>query len=90
MAPFEIDILLHYATTRSDHPLMFNPPPIWRETIERFIELGLLEKASGVAGDACYAKTARLDAYSEALQRVPLPVQQWVTPNAELTGTTRR
>jgi len=81
MTPFEIDILLHYATTRGGHRLMFNPPPIWRETIDRFLELGLLQPASGVAGDACYAKTDRLDAYAEALQRVPLPVQQWVTPN---------
>jgi hypothetical protein len=79
MTPFEINILLHYATTRGDHPLMFNPPPIWRETIERFLELGLLEPSSGVASAACYAKTDRLGAYAEALQRVPLPVQQWAT-----------
>lgn len=84
MTPFEIDILLHYATTRGDHMHMFNPPPIWRETMDRFIELGLLERGSGVAGDACYVKTARLEAYAEALQRVPLPVQQWVTPNARV------
>lgn len=79
MTPFEIGILLHYATTPGDHPLMSDPPPIWRETINRFIADGLL--ARDESGAAAYAATDKLRAYTDALQRVPLPVQVWVTPN---------
>ena len=79
MTPFEIDILLHYATTMCDHPMMSRPPPIWRETIRSFIATGLLTEAP--SGDVVYVKTDRLMVYAESLQRVPLPVQQWVTPN---------
>ena len=78
MTPFEIDILLHYATTVGDHPLMNNPPPIWRDTINSFLSDGLL--APGDNGKAAYVATDRLRAYCEALQRVPLPVQVWVMP----------
>jgi hypothetical protein len=79
MTAFEIDILLHYATTRGDHPHMRNPPPIWRETIDRFMAEGLLTAGGGEA-DAAYVATDRLRAYSEALQSVPLPVQAWPMP----------
>ena len=82
MTPFEIDILLHYATTRGDHPHMRNPPPIWRETIENFLAEGLLARGGTEEAGAAYVATDRLRAYSDALQRVPLPVQVWVTPNA--------
>lgn len=81
MTPFEIDILLHYATTSGDHPLMSNPPPIWRHTINGFLESGLL--ACGNDGQAAYVATDRLRAYAEALQRVPLPVQVWVMPDSK-------
>ena len=78
MTPFEIDILLHYATTLGPHPLMRDPPPIWRNTIRGFIEQGLLLESND---NAAYIKTDRLTAYAEELQRVPLPVQKWVMPN---------
>ena len=80
MTPFEIDILLHYATCMCDHRLMCNPPPIWRETMSWFIAQGLLVESDSC--DVAYIKTDRLVAYAEALQLVPLPVQKWVTPNA--------
>lgn len=81
MTPFEIDILLHYATTRGDHPLIDNPPPIWGRTITEFLEMGLL--ATGTDGVTAYVATDRLRAYAEALQRVPLPVQSWVMPDSK-------
>ena len=87
MTPFEIGILLHYATCSQDHELMRDPPPIWRETMRGFIAQGMLVESSG--GDVVYLKTDRLDAYAEALQLVPLPVQKWVMPNVKLTGRTR-
>ena len=79
MTPFEIDILLHYATCMCDHRLMRDPPPIWRETMRGFIAQGLLEESDN--SDVVYLKTDRLDAYAVELQLVPLPVQKWVTPN---------
>lgn len=82
MTPFEIDILLHYATRRGDHPAIHNPPPIWRDTIAKFINEGLLaHNQSGIGSDVTYIATERLLVYAEALQSVPLPVQKWVMPN---------
>ena len=80
MTPFEIDILLHYATKGDDHPLMFNPPPIWRETIARFLADGLLKVGAGLS--VAYVATDRLIVYANALQKVPLPIQVWVMPRS--------
>lgn len=79
MTLFEINILAHYAVSAVDHPLMAEPPPIWRDTMSKFVADGLLSCPQFCSAVA-YVKTDRLVAYVEALQLVPLPVQRWVMP----------
>ena len=75
MTPYEIKILLHYATCALDYP--DKSAPIYDETINSFIIDGLLE--FGLSGRSGLVATLRLLAYSDALQSVPLPEQTWVT-----------
>ena len=75
MTPYEIDILLHYATCALDYPERW--APIYESTISSFLTEGLLEVGKG--GTATYVPTQRLLAYRDALESVPLPEQTWVT-----------
>jgi len=74
MTPYEIRILLHYASCALDYP--DKSAPIYQETISSFLTHGLLEMDTS---HSVYVPTARLLAYSAALQSVPLPEQTWVT-----------
>lgn len=78
MTSFEIDILMHYATRADDHPLIGNPPPIWRSTIDKFLAYELLTHADEGAA-TCYVATDRLRAYVDALTSMPLPVKKWLS-----------
>jgi hypothetical protein len=85
MTPFEIDIMLHYYCHADDHPHLRNEPPIWRGTMQAFLDQGLLVFVPEQARDTNYPQTYRLTergkAYCEQLQAVPLPVQIWVSPS---------
>jgi hypothetical protein len=87
VTPYEIGILLHYYCRCDDHEDMHRNPPVWRTTIERFIEDGLLractaeEERQRAANKTYvpqyYRATERLHAYCDALRTVPLPRQVW-------------
>jgi hypothetical protein len=87
MTPFEIDVLLHYYTRPTDHEVLQRNPPIWTETRTRFVADGLLEVSSNRC--TAFKITDRGRAYVEALQRVPLPIQKWVQPEADAQGSER-
>lgn len=82
VSPYEIDILLWYHTRAEDHPDTERQPQIWRPTMQRFLEQGLLEFISEHERDATYPMmyrpTDRCRAYCEALCSVPLPEHSWV------------
>lgn len=82
MVPYEIDILLHYYSRCEDHEDIVRDPPVWRPTMLRFIEQGLIEHSPG--DGVTYALTDRGKCYVEALQRVPLPV--WSMPACDLNS----
>lgn len=88
MTPYEIRALLHYYASNKDHGDLNRNPPIWRPTIESFLAQGLIVATSGLA--VVYEITDRGRIYVEALQRVPLPVQRWVMPDAEPCREPRR
>lgn len=77
MTPYEIEILLFYYTRAGDHPTVFENPPIWRETAEKFLSTDLLVARD--TGTEAYGLTERGRVYCESLTRVPLPEPQWVT-----------
>lgn len=81
MTPFEIDILMHYCCSPEDHSVVSSNPPIWRETLARFVSEGLLEIPDNPSEySATYKATDRCRAYIKGLCNVPLPVQKWVMP----------
>lgn len=75
-APIHLRILLHYYTTPGDFP---EQSPAVAEARERLTEDGLLEK-TGPDEDTWRQITEKGKAHVEALCRLPLPEQQWVTP----------
>lgn len=79
MTPYEIDILLHYYCRVDDHEDMSRTPPIWRPTIEGFIQEGVLSVGTGGREERAYSLTDRGKAYCEQLQRLKLPtaVTRW-------------
>lgn len=79
MTPFEIEILLYYYWSSVDEYPKRNAP-IFKETIGRFINLGLII-ATPSPHPCCYVYSGNreaLTAYVNALCAVPLPVQKWV------------
>lgn len=72
MTPFELDVLLHYYGHADDHPHMFNPPPIWRETILRFIQEAVLQENAVINGQL-YSLTERGRCYIDYILALPLP-----------------
>ncbi len=83
MSPFELDILLHYYSRRDDHPVLADNPPIWTSTRGKMKSDGLLGENDPVkVGEPLYYLTERGKVYIEAILSLPLPVQQWVMPNA--------
>ena len=77
MSPYEIEILLHYYACLDDHPQMYSPPPIWRDTINWFLQNQLLQD-NGKADDAAYKITERGNVLIRAMCALPLPV--WTMP----------
>src|SRR5687768_9167382 len=82
VSPYEINVILHYYSRVGDHDDMERNPPGWGQTMALFTDNGLIRRAvyRDERHPRCYELTERGTAYCEALQRVPLPVQVWVTP----------
>jgi hypothetical protein len=84
MTPYELGILLHYYCRPVDHDDALRNPPIWRPTIQRFLDAELLRVVPEANRDAswprAYEMTERGRVYCVALQNVPLPV--WRMPAA--------
>ena len=74
MTPYEIRILLDYATIGDGY--QGRGEPILQSTLEQFEQCGLL-RATGSTNR--YDISPRGLAYVESLQRVPLPEQVWIT-----------
>lgn len=92
MTPLEISILLHYHCTVTDYRDGDFSAPAVREAIDRFYKVDELLKPTpealrGTWG--AYVITERGRALVEALTRVPLPVQVWVMPPADLNPAGR-
>lgn len=81
MSPYEIDILLWYHSRVEDHPDLARNPPVWRETIDYFVNQELLTTNTErlATRRMCYAPTDRLHAYVYSICNVALPGSQWVT-----------
>ena len=75
MTPYEFDILLHYYGHANDHPQMSNPPPIWRGTIDCFLDEQLLQKDGN---RKTYKLGERGKVLVEAALNLPLP--EWKMP----------
>ena len=77
MTPFEIDVLLHYHTRATDCEACINNVPIWAETRNKFVGLGLLEQ-DNTENDRAWRLTDKGTCYVvDGLCNVPLPVQRW-------------
>jgi hypothetical protein len=84
MTPYEIGVMLHYYVSATDHEDAERNPPIWRPTIQRFLDDGLLKFVAPDERDqrypTTYAITDRGRVYCYSLQLVELPVAVWGTP----------
>lgn len=85
MCPYAIEILLWYYSRCSDHPDIVRNPPVWRQTIEPFLERDLLTtdryRAVSFRDVQIYHITERGQFYvTEGLCKVPLPVPRWEIP----------
>jgi hypothetical protein len=87
MTPYEFRILLHYYTTPADPrpPEISMNTDVWRNTIDRFIEDGLLIEAEPMVGcdHGRYETTERAQVWLDAALNTPLPISQWVVPGRE-------
>lgn len=80
--PLEREILTHYHC----YPGPFrggseNWTPHIFGLVEGFVARGLLEQVADGRHLKIVPNRLALEAYMEALAKVPLPVQQWVVPN---------
>jgi len=76
MTPNDIEILIHCHVSSQVHP-RYDAPAV-RATLEKFEEVGLIEKAEG----ATYYRTTEMgDAYVRVLCSTPLPTRRWVDQN---------
>lgn len=78
MTPFEISIMLHYATGSGDFRNGDFSAPIVVTTLEMMASKGLLRRHEGES--STYSATDGARMFVAALCRVPTPVQQWVVP----------
>lgn len=81
MTPYEIDILLHYHCRGEDHEDVHRNPPVWRPTIDMFLQLDLLRQTRPEEQGRypmVYTLTERGHAYCAALEAVPLPDAAWI------------
>jgi hypothetical protein len=81
-SPLEIELLLHYWCSATDHPhVAKNLGLAWREAADRFVERGLLRRADIATEGRLYTGVSEaLEPYVNALTAVPFPVQQWILP----------
>ena len=77
-SPLDISILLHYYCSPRDVSNI-NAPAV-QESIEHFLEIGLL-KNSKDEGVRYEANREALEVYINALCNVPFPVNKWVIDN---------
>jgi hypothetical protein len=76
MTPFQIGILLHYFCRPTD-PEEQMRAPIWRETVNEFLNWDLLRINADSRRESTYAITPRGECYCRALQAMPLPMPRW-------------
>ena len=83
MTPYEIGVLLHYYARAEDHEDLHRRPPVWADTLTKFMAADLIrylsERERAALYPMVYQLTERGRAYCESLQRVPLPESVWVT-----------
>ena len=80
MTPLEIIILLHYYWSPEDYTHIITAIPAPKHHL---IAMGLLERDFNPGTQTRYKITQRGRAHVKALKNLPLPEQQWVTPEAE-------
>ena len=79
MTPFEFGILLHYFC-RADDPEDTMRAPIWRGTINGFMDENLLVPNADSTRGTSYQLTDRGEFYVRAVLAMPLPVHRWEIP----------
>lgn len=77
MTPFELDILLHYYSSSSEHEAVRNNVPAWADTREMFSEEGLIRAIDNGRFSASYELTDRGKCYIEHILSLQLPTQIW-------------
>lgn len=80
MTPFEISIMLHYATSSNDFRDGDFSAPILPGTLQKLAAEELLEGSCFGPGDPHFHITPRGAAYVDHLCAMPLPVCKWVLP----------
>lgn len=88
MTPYEINILLHYYACAADpHPEKIDMSArMWGHTIDRFIDLGLIEKDRSECSMRSWRLTDKGRVYvDEGICAVPLPEPKWHIPR--IAGT---
>jgi hypothetical protein len=81
MTAYELSILLYYVYATTDHPDCAIKAAPWPPAVERLLREALMEvtNATGL-GEQQYRLAPRGVALADGLQRVPLPIQQWMVP----------
>ncbi len=83
MTPFELEIALHYHTRCCDvwldeHGGMHIMTPLLEQTLQRFVEEGLLVQTEKPTERMKFLPTGKLNAFCTLLQTIPLPVLRYV------------
>lgn len=78
MTPYEIEVMMWYYTRAGDHPHVSDNPPIWRPTMNTFVNLNMLMPGHN---EQCYEITERGKAYCEHLCAVQIPICKWTQPS---------
>lgn len=83
MTPYEVGILLHYYSRVRDPDDYFPmSAPLWRPTIDRLIDLGLLEEETAEGRMRLWRLTDKGDCYvTQGVCSVPLPTPKWHIPH---------
>ncbi len=75
MTPNDIDVLLHYYVSSTEHPRI-NSPAV-KETIHNFIDNGLIQ-STDVVGQHQYETTPKGSAHVAQLCALPWPTKAWI------------
>ena len=83
MTPSDIEILIHYHVCPDPHPRIEDAPGI-QETIDDFVELGILEPKGVGSRGILYGTTEKGNALVMLLCKTEMPQHAWVDKYGEV------